>query len=115
MTVVQMLSRRPDRRWEAARVRPTIVPVLSLGRRVLASEGPDTLADTFLLSAPAVAAGGPQLRNLSLSSGPFEASSMQAVISITSQVAGIRLARHPLPSNSFLTTGGRQGPDGYAR
>ena len=63
-----MLSRRPDGRWEAARACPTIVPVLSLGRRVLASEGAGSLAGTFLLSAPAVAAGGPQLRDLNLSS-----------------------------------------------
>jgi len=57
--------------------------VLSLGRRVLASEGAGSLAGTFLLSAPAVAAGGPQLRDLSLSSELFKASSMQAVVSIS--------------------------------
>ena len=83
MAVVQMLSRRPDGRWEAARTCPTLVPVLSLGRRVLASEGAGSLAGTFLLSAPAVAAGGPQLRDLSLSSELFKASSMQAVVSIS--------------------------------
>ena len=69
--------------WEAARACPTLVPVLSLGRRVLASEGAGSLAGTFLLSAPAVAAGGPQLRDLSLSSELFKASSMQAVVSIS--------------------------------
>ena len=71
-----------ERRLARAR-RDHIVPVLSLGRRLLASEGPGTLADTFLLSAPAVAAGGPpqfQLRNLTLSSEPFKASSIQAVV-----------------------------------
>ena len=41
------------------------------------------VAGTFLLSAPAVAAGGPQLRDLSLSSELFKASSMQAVVSIS--------------------------------
>ena len=56
-----------------------LVPVLSLGRHVLLSEGSGALAGTFALSAPAVAAGGPQLRETCLSSDLFEASAMQAV------------------------------------
>jgi len=44
-----------------------------------------SLAGTFLLSAPAVVAGGPQLRDLSLSSELFKASSMQAVVNIVTR------------------------------
>ena len=60
--------------------------MLSLGRRVLASEGPGTLASTFLLSGGRAA----QLRDVSVSSELFKR----------------RVARFTLPSTSFLTTGG---------
>ena len=79
MAVVQMLVERADGHWEVARACPMLVPVLSLGRRMLLSEGSGALAGTFALSAPAVAAGGPQLRETCLSSDLFEASAMQAV------------------------------------
>ena len=79
MAVVQMLVERADGHWEVARACPMLVPVLSLGRHVLLSEGSGALAGTFALSAPAVAAGGPQLRETCLSSDLFEASAMQAV------------------------------------
>ena len=46
---------------------------------MLLSEGSGALAGTFALSAPALAAGGPQLRETCLSSDLFEASAMQAV------------------------------------
>ena len=74
-----MLVERADGHWEVARACPMLVPVLSLGRRMLLSEGSGALAGTFALSAPAVAAGGPQLRETCLSSDLFEASAMQAV------------------------------------
>ena len=74
-----MLVERADGHWEVARACPMLVPVLSLGRRMPLSEGSGALAGTFALSAPAVAAGGPQLRETCLSSDLFEASAMQAV------------------------------------
>ena len=106
----------PDGRWEAARACPNRVPVLSLGRRVLllASEGTGTLAGTFFVECARVAAGGPQLRDLSLSSELLKASSMQAVVDIkqasTSGASSIYPPWYLLP----YYTGGRQGPDGHA-
>ena len=68
-------------RWVADRsvARPVLVPLLSLGRRVLASEGRGDGVGSFTIEAAAVAAGGPALRTTCLSEELFEAAAMRVV------------------------------------
>ena len=56
---------------------PVLVPLLSLGRRVLASEGSGESADTFSFSAAEHVAGGLQLYTTCLTEEMFEADAMQ--------------------------------------
>ena len=56
----------PDRtraRWvpDRTRARPTLVPLLSLGRRVVATEGSGAQAGTFSMAVADAAAGGSAL------------------------------------------------------
>jgi len=60
---------------------PVLVPLTSLGRRVVATEGDGARADSFAIAAaPAArAAGGTQLRATCLSEELFAAAAMEAV------------------------------------
>ena len=62
-------------RWVADRsvARPVLVPLLSLGRRVVASEGQGASTGSFAVAADAQAAGGPVLRTTYLSEDLFAA------------------------------------------
>ena len=51
--------------------RPVLVPLLILGRRVVATAGGVGAEGTFSMSAPDVAAGGQELRAIALSSDLF--------------------------------------------
>ena len=73
--VVLPLVERSRGRWVAAATAPLLVPLLSLGRRMVATEG----GGTFSLAPAAPAAGGPRLRPLALEPEFFEAAEMQAV------------------------------------
>ena len=68
-----------DGRWEAdGSCAPLLVPVLSLGRRVVATEGVGVEAGTYSLADAEVDAGGPRLRSIALSEELFAAAAMQA-------------------------------------
>ena len=54
------------------------MPLLSLGRRAVATEGIGVHADTFSLGLAAVAAGGQELCATSLSAELFAATAMRA-------------------------------------
>ena len=58
---------------------PVLVPLLSLGQRVVATEGSGARASTFYMQTAEVAAGGQELRVTNLSSSLFEAAAMKAV------------------------------------
>ena len=70
-------------RWiaDASVACPVLVPLTSLGRRVVATEGDGARADSFAIAAaPAArAAGGTQLRATCLSEELFAAAAMEAV------------------------------------
>ena len=69
-------------RWapDRAKAPPVLdVPVLSLGRRAVATEGTDARAGMYKMMLADVAAGGQELRATSLSSNLFEASKMKKV------------------------------------
>jgi hypothetical protein len=68
-------------RWVADRTvaRPLLVPLLSLGRRVVATEGSGARSGSFTIAPAAHAAGGPRLRSVSLTRDMFAASAMRAV------------------------------------
>ena len=65
----------PDR----TKAPPVLTPLLSLGRRVVATEGSGARASTFSMRLAEVAAGGQELRVTTLSSSLFEAAAMKAV------------------------------------
>ena len=56
-----------------------LVPLLSLGRRTVATEGGGARSGTFSMSLAAVPAGGPELQATHLSADLFEAAAMKAV------------------------------------
>ena len=58
---------------------PVLVPLLSLGRRAVATEGTDAQAGTFSMRLGDVAAGGQELLATNLSASLFEASKMKKV------------------------------------
>ena len=58
---------------------PVLVPLTSLGRRVVATEGDGSRAGSFAIAAAGCAAGGPQLRATCLSEELFAAAAMEAV------------------------------------
>ena len=65
-------------RWLADRTKasPVLVPLLSLGRRVTATEGSGERASTFSMRLANVAAGGQELQATSLSAELFSAAAM---------------------------------------
>jgi hypothetical protein len=68
-------------RWapDRTKVPPVLVPLLSLGRRTVATEGGGARSGTFSMSLAAVPAGGPELQATHLSADLFEAAAMKAV------------------------------------
>ena len=68
-------------RWvpDAEKAPPVLVPLLSLGRRVVATEGTDATAGTFAVAAAPAVVGGPALLPTCLTTDLFEASAMHAV------------------------------------
>ena len=72
-TAAGLLVRVPDR----AKARPVLVPLLSLGRRVVAS--PHANGGGELKIEAAAAAGGPELRRLTLTEELFAADAMEQV------------------------------------
>ena len=68
-------------RWVADRsvARPVLVPLLSLGRCVVASKGSGNRASSFTIAAADQAAGGPALRTMNLSEDLFAAAAMSVV------------------------------------
>ena len=64
--------------WARSDARPVLVPLTSLGRRVVVSAS-ETAADAFAVAEAAVRAGGPRLRPLTLGSEEFGAAVMWAV------------------------------------
>ena len=61
-------------RWRrASDACPLLVPLTSLGRRVVASASADGLSDSYTIAAAPAAAGGPQLRTASLPPELFQA------------------------------------------
>ena len=58
---------------------PVLVPLLSLGRRVVASEGSGDRSGSFSIAAAAQTAGGPQLHATFLTEDMFAAAEMRAV------------------------------------
>ena len=68
-------------RWVPDRIvaPPVLVPLLSLGRRVVATEGSGDCAGSFSIAAAPQAAGGPQLRTTFLTEDLFAAAAMRAV------------------------------------
>ena len=77
VAVVSSLVRCGDE-WVRSDVRPVLVPLTSLGRRVVVSAS-ETAADAFAVAEAAVRAGGPRLRPLTLGSEEFGAAVMWAV------------------------------------
>ena len=70
--------KRVSGRWLADYSKaPVLVPVLSLGQRMVATEGSGVCAGTFSLRTADVAAGRPALRAMSLEAKLFEAPAMQ--------------------------------------
>ena len=61
------------------KVPPVLVPLLSLGRRTVATEGGGARSGTLSMSLAAVPAGGPELQATHLSADLFEAAAMKAV------------------------------------
>ena len=59
---------------------PVLIPLVSLGRRAVATEGQDAHTGTFSMRLAHEAAGGQELRAISLSSDLFEAAKMEKVI-----------------------------------
>ena len=59
-----------------------LVPVLSLGRRMVATEGVGVEVGTYSLVDAEVDAGGPRLRRITLSEELFAAAAMQALCTI---------------------------------
>ena len=68
-------------RWVAdcARARPVLVPVLSLGRRAVATAGAGAQAGSFSIALATVAAGGPRLRAATLREELFASDKMLVV------------------------------------
>ena len=68
-------------RWAPDRTRapPVLVPLLSLGRRAIATEGGGARSGTFSFALAAVPAGGPELQQVHLSADLFEAAAMRVV------------------------------------
>ena len=67
-------------RWAPDRSRaPILVPLLSLGRRAVATAGGGAHAGSFSMGLADAAAGGPALRPTSLSPDLFAAAAMRAV------------------------------------
>ena len=66
-------------RWVADRsvACPVLVPLLSLGRRVIASEGSGDRAGSFEITAAEHAVGGPALRTMCLTEELFAAAAMR--------------------------------------
>ena len=62
-----------------ASVCPVLVPLLSLGRHVVATEGSGERTGSFVITAAEQAAGGPALRTACLSQELFAAAAMKAV------------------------------------
>ena len=56
-----------------------LVPLLSLGRRVVVTEGSGACAGSFSVAADDLAAGGPQLHTTYLTEDLFEAAAMRVV------------------------------------
>ena len=77
VAVVSSLVRCGDE-WVRSDARPVLVPLTSLGRRVVVSAS-ETAADAFAVAEAAVRAGGPRLRPLTLGSDEFGAAVMRAV------------------------------------
>ena len=68
------MGARPDQGAAAV-----LVPLLSLGRRAIATEGGGARSGTFSFALAAVPAGGPELQPAHLSSDLFEAAAMRVV------------------------------------
>ena len=68
-------------RWapDWTRAPPVLVPLLSLGRRAIATEGGGARSGTFSFALAAEPAGGPELQPAHLSPDLFEAAAMKAV------------------------------------
>ena len=68
-------------RWVPDRTKapPVLVPLLSLGRRAIATEGSGARSATFSFALAAVPAGGPELQQVHLSADLFEAAAMRVV------------------------------------
>ena len=81
LAVVLPLAKGVRGRWVADRTKapPVLVPLLSLGRRAVATEGTDAQAGTFSMRLGDVAAGGQELLATNLSASLFEASKMKKV------------------------------------
>ena len=79
MAVIAPLVERAGQ-WLPDRSRaPLLVPVLSLGRCMAATEGSGAQAGSYSLAVADREAGGPQLRTTYLSPELFEAAAMEAV------------------------------------
>ena len=68
-------SEAPDR----TRAPLVLVPLLSLGRRAIATEGGGARSGTFSFALAAVPAGGPELQPAHLSPDLFEAAAIRVV------------------------------------
>ena len=68
-------------RWVPDRTKapPVLVPLLSLGRRAIATEGSGARSATFSFALAAVPAGGPELQQVHLSADLFQAAAMRVV------------------------------------
>ena len=68
-------------RWVSDRTQAVgcLIPVLSLGRRVVATEGVGQQSGTYSVAEASVIAGGPVLRAISLYGALFDASAMDEV------------------------------------
>ena len=80
MAVVLPLVEASPGRWVAnwTKAPPAVVPLLSLGRRAVATEGSGAHTDTFSLRLADAAAGGQELHATSLSPELFAAAAMWA-------------------------------------
>ena len=76
-TVLPLIEREDSWVADPSVAGPVLVPLLSLGRRVLASEGSGESTDTFSFSAAELVAGGLQLYATCLTERMFEADAMQ--------------------------------------
>ena len=106
--VVLPLVKLPGNVWvtDCSKARPVLVPVLSLGRRMVANEMAATsnAACGLKLTAAAVPAGGPQLQRATLSSAMFAAAAM---IEVSKDLMKMKVTelKLELAAREKLTTG----------